>query len=576
MDYADFGIQIPYGKHTGETTTTCPKCSHTRKKSKDKCLGVNLDKKVWRCNHCNWSGFLKNEIQKVEYKKPIWTNKTELSTKVVKWFETRSISQNTLLKAKITDSIEWMPQSQKDENVIQFNYFRNDELINIKYRNAKKQFKLFKDAELIFYNLDGIYKNETCFIVEGEMDALSLIEAGINNVVSVPNGATITTNNLTYLDNCYDYFLDKKEIILWLDNDTAGRKLKYDLAERLGFERCKFIEIEDCKDANEYLIKYGLNAVITVQSKSQYFHLEGVYTISDVSNEIDDMYINGLDKGVCTEIPNFNLNIVKGYLTVITGIPSHGKSDFLDYICLQLRMKHNWRGCFYSPENRPTQLHFSKLVRKISGKHWDGFNRISIEEVNEIKQYLDKYVWFLKPEKDFTLTSILNQIKAIKQRYGLEYFVIDAWNKIEHADDKTSYIGKCLDEIVTFCEINNVHCFLVAHPTKIKKNINTGKYEVPTLYDIAGSANFYNKADNGICVYRDFEEQKTYVHIQKIKFDHWVTESCAVFTYDVKSKRYQSDTPDLGSWLNPKSLYNEMIEYVNGKPKEDLTEFDIF
>ena len=576
MDYVDFGIQIPYGKHSGEITTTCPKCSHTRKKSKDKCLGVNLDKKVWRCNHCNWSGFLKNEIQKVEYKKPIWTNKTELSTKVVQWFETRSISQNTLLKAKITDSIEWMPQSQKDENVIQFNYFRNDELINIKYRNAKKQFKLFKDAELIFYNLDGIYKNETCFIVEGEMDALSLIEAGINNVVSVPNGATITTNNLTYLDNCYDYFLDKTEIILWLDNDTAGRKLKYDLAERLGFERCKFIEIEDCKDANEYLIKYGLNAVITVQSKAQYFPLEGVYTISDVSNEIDDMYINGLDKGVCTEIPNFNLNIVKGYLTVITGIPSHGKSDFLDYICLQLRMKHNWRGCFYSPENRPTQLHFSKLVRKISGKHWDGFNRISIEEVNEIKQYLDKYVWFLKPEKDFTLTSILNQIKAIKQRYGLEYFVIDAWNKIEHADDKTSYIGKCLDEIVTFCEINNVHCFLVAHPTKIKKNMNTGKYEVPTLYDIAGSANFYNKADNGICVYRDFEEQKTYVHIQKIKFDHWGTESCAVFTYDVKSKRYQSDTPDLGSWLNPKSLYNEMIEYVNGKPKEDLTEFDIF
>ena len=75
----------------------------------------------------------------------------------------------------------------------------------------------------------------------------------------------------TYLDNCYDYFLDKTEIILWLDNDTAGRKLKYDLAERLGFERCKFIEIEDCKDANEYLIKYGLNAVITVQSKAQYF-----------------------------------------------------------------------------------------------------------------------------------------------------------------------------------------------------------------------------------------------------------------------------------------------------------------
>lgn len=560
MTYADFNISIPHGRTTGEVPTICPQCSHTRKKSNDKCLSVNLDKSVWRCNHCNWSGFLKNTMPKIEYKRPEWKNKTGLSEQVVKWFEQRGISQQTLTSQKVTDSTEWMPKANKEVLTINFNYFRNDELINIKYRANGKDFKMHKDAELIFYNLDGIKDADTCYIVEGEMDALSLIQAGINNVVSVPNGATISTNNLSYFDNCFEYFINKKEIILWVDNDIAGRKLKYDLAERLGFDRCKYIEIEDCKDANEYLLKHGLNAVITAYSKAVYLPMEGVYTISDVSNEIDDMYINGLDKGVSTEIPNFNLNFVKGYLTVITGIPSHGKSDFLDYICLQLRIKHDWRGCFYSPENRPTQLHFSKMVRKISGKHWDGENRISIEEVNEIKAYLDKYVWFLKPEKDFTLTSILKQISAIKKRYGLEYFVIDAWNKIEHADDKTSYIGKCLDEIVTFCEINNVHCFLVAHPTKIKKNLQTGKYEVPTLYDIAGSANFYNKADNGICVYRDFEEQKTFVHIQKIKFDHWGTEGMAEFTYDVRSKRYISDRIDNQSWIRKKSLYDELIE----------------
>lgn len=560
MTYADFNISIPHGRTTGEVPTICPQCSHTRKKSNDKCLSVNLDKSVWRCNHCNWSGFLKNTMPKIEYKRPEWKNKTGLSEHVVKWFEQRGISQQTLTSQKVTDSTEWMPKAKKEVLTINFNYFRNDELINIKYRANGKDFKMHKDAELIFYNLDGIKDSDTCYIVEGEMDALSLIQAGINNVVSVPNGATISTNNLSYLDNCFEYFINKKEIILWVDNDIAGRKLKYDLAERLGFDRCKYIEIEDCKDANEYLLKHGLNAVITAYSKAVYFPMEGIYTISDVSNEIDDMYINGLDKGVSTEIPNFNLNFVKGYLTVITGIPSHGKSDFLDYICLQLRIKHDWRGCFYSPENRPTQLHFSKMVRKISGKHWDGENRISIEEVNEIKAYLDKYVWFLKPEKDFMLTSILKQISGIKKRYGLEYFVIDAWNKIEHADDKTSYIGKCLDEIVTFCEINNVHCFLVAHPTKIKKNLQTGKYEVPTLYDIAGSANFYNKADNGICVYRDFEEQKTFVHIQKIKFDHWGTEGMAEFTYDVRSKRYISDRIDNQSWIRKKSLYDELID----------------
>ena len=274
---------------------------------------------------------------------------------------------------------------------INFNYFRNSELVNVKYRDAKKNFKLYKDAELIFYNLDSIKDTDRCFIVEGEIDCLTLIEAGLGNVISVPNGANLKTNNLQYLDNCYDYFVDKKEIILWLDNDIAGRKLKNDLAERLGFERCKFIEIEDCKDANEYLVKYGLNAVVTVSSKAQYFPLDGVFTISDISNEIDDMYINGLDRGVELKIPNFTLNIVKGYLTIITGIPSHGKSDFLSYICLQLRMIHNWKGTFIHLKNRPTQLHFQKWCEN-QQENWDGYDRISIDELNEIKQYLDKHL----------------------------------------------------------------------------------------------------------------------------------------------------------------------------------------
>lgn len=574
MDYIDFKIQIPYGKNSGEITCICPKCSHTRKKSKDKCLGVNLDKRVWRCNHCGWSGFLKNEMAKVEYKKPIWLNKTCLNENVVQWFEKRGITQKTLLRTKVSDGIEYMPQTGKQENTIHFNYFRSNELINVKYRDNNKNFKLYKEAELIFYNLDAIKENDNCFIVEGEIDALSLIEAGIDNVVSVPNGANLNSNNLQYLDNCYDYFVGKKEIILWLDNDIAGRKLKLDLAERLGLERCKFIEIEDCKDANEYLLKHGLNGLITITSKAKHFPLDGVCTISDISNEIDDMYINGLDKGVNLQIPNFNLNIVKGYLTIITGIPSHGKSDFLDYICLQLRILHNWRGCFYSPENRPTELHFSKMVRKISGKHWDGFNRISIEEVNEIKQYLDKFIWFLKPEKDFSLTSILKQISIIKKRYGLEYFVIDAWNKLEHKEESTSYIGKSIDEIVSFCEVNNVHCFLVAHPTKIGTDLQTNKKRVPTLYDIAGSANFYNKADNGISVYRDFDEETTSVHIQKIKFDHWGTECVAQFKYDIKSKRYYKDFIDNSSWIKEKTLADEMRDYVSNKSKEENT--DIF
>jgi len=125
MTYSDYNIIIPNGKYTGQVYTTCPKCSHERKKKTDKCLGVNLDKQVWHCNHCNYKGWLPKQIQIDEkvYVKPEWKNKTELSDKAIKWFEKRCIDQQTLITWKITEGLEWMPQTQKEENTIHFNYF---------------------------------------------------------------------------------------------------------------------------------------------------------------------------------------------------------------------------------------------------------------------------------------------------------------------------------------------------------------------------------------------------------------------------------------------------------------------
>lgn len=558
--YSNYGIIIPVGKTNGEVASTCPQCSHTRKKKTAKCLGINLDKKVWFCSHCGWGGALKMEREEIKvYEKPTWKNKTELSNLVVKWFEGRKISQKTLLDMKISEGLEWMPQIAKEINTIQFNYFRNGELINVKYRDGSKNFKLHKGAELIFYNIDTLNDCEDIYLVEGEIDCLSLIESGFKNVISVPNGANLNSNNLTYLDTAIDLF-NGKNIYLAFDNDIAGRKLRDDIADRFGKDRCEYIEFKDCKDANECLQKYGINGVIESCGNKLKFPLEGVFTISDIDNDIEDMYVNGLDKGVSTKIEGFDLNIVKGYITVVTGIPSHGKSEWVDNMCLKLLLHHGWKGAFYSPENKPTQLHFSKMARRLIGKHWDGQNRITHAEKNLVKRFLDNKIWFLKPTKDFTLQTILGQIRDLQKRHGLEYFVIDAWNKLEHIGDAdTNYIGKCLDEIAMFCELNNIHCFLVAHPTKMKTDQTTMKKEVPTLYSIAGSANFYNKADNGICVYRDFDKGLTYVYRQKIKFDHWGTDGFSEYKYDLDSKRYiYNDYIDTSNWISNEMKQTEL------------------
>lgn len=564
-NYSYYGIEVPSNKTTGEYKTTCPKCSHTRKKKTDKCLGVNLDKNVWHCIHCNWKGRLKENkpMDKKIYIKPVWKNKTDLSDKTIKYFEGRKISQQTLIDFKITESIEYFTEFG-NVNCINFNYFdENNELTNIKYRGPKKSFKLHKDAKLIMYNLNNIDFTKRVYIVEGEPDCLTLAQCSFKNVLSVPNGASTGQNNLSYLDDLIDSFDLCPEIYLCLDNDLAGRNLREQLADRLGKERCKIVEFKDCKDANDCLNKYDLQAIIESINDAKDFPLEGVFTISDISDDINDLYENGLDKGVNCKIDGFDLNIVKGYLSIITGIPSHGKSEFLDNICVHLRRHHNWSGAFYSPENRPSQLHFSKMARKIIGKAWDGPNRLSHYDLDNVKKYLDNKFFFIKPEKDFTLESILNHCKQLKKRKGLDFFVIDAWNKLEHkGDGSTNDIGKSLDKIVSFCELNNVHCFLVAHPTKMKKT--DGKnFDVPTLYDINGSSNFYNKADNGICVYRDKEIGVAYVYIQKVKFSHWGQEGMSSYAYEPNSTRYYKGTPDFTNWINDAPTQVNVFEQPN-------------
>lgn len=124
--------------------------------------------------------------------------------------------------------------------------------------------------------------------------------------------------------------------------------------------------------------------------------------------------------------------------------------------------------------------------------------------------------------------------------------MIDAWNKLEHKynNNESKYIGESLDKLAVFCETNNVACFLVAHPTKMQKD-KFGNFEVANLYSISGSSNFFNKTDGGFCVHRDFDNEKTIVYIQKVKFSHWGQTGMCEFKYDLESGRFNELDKDL-------------------------------
>lgn len=541
---------------SGENTTTCPVCSHTRKKKTDKCFGFNMQKGAGRCNHCNVvlvevKDFEQKHMQ-IEYKRPKPKPVSQYSPDCLKWFTGRKISENTLFQLKVTEGIEWMPKAQKEINTIQFNYFRNGELINTKYRGKDKDFKLFKDAELIFYNLDCSIDNETIVIVEGEMDCLAVYESGIKNVISVPNGAGLGKINFDYLDNCIGSFSENTKFILALDNDKAGLNLQNELARRLGYENCTKVIFKDCKDANDCLIKYGKQTVIDCIQDAKEFPITGVFNANDIKEDIYNFYNNGLPSGCGIGMGEMDmyLKFQPGYLTTITGIPGHGKSEFLDFLLCRLNVSHEWKTALYSPENHPLELHFSKFAEKMTGKPFEGSSRMSPIDLSNMIEYHSKNFFFINPENDFKLENILDSVRQLVRKKGIKAFVIDAWNKLDHqySSNETKYISEQLDKIVMFCQKNQVHCFLVAHPTKIKKDAS-GNYEIPNLYSISGSANFYNKTANGITVYRNFNNNLTEIHIQKVKFKHWGETGCLHLAWDKTNGRYYKGQPDNTPWI---------------------------
>ena len=510
----DLGINLT--ANSGETKTVCPKCSHTRKNKSDKCLSVNIDEGIYNCHNCGWSGNVKFTPKK-EYVKPPKVN-AELNSRIVEWFKGRAITEPTLVHWKIGESLEYIPQVQKKRRTINFNYFRNGELINVKYRDAEKNFKMVAGAELIFYGIDNLKDKKRCYIVEGEMDALSLHEAGLYSVCSVPNGASKGTQKLDYLDNCYQYFEDKDEIILCTDNDQPGLQLRNELARRLGTYRCKYVEFGEYKDANEVLIQKGPETLRQLINEAKNFPLEGVLNISNIWENVLNYNENGIKNYSINLGDSDNyFNLAFGEWTVVTGIPNSGKSDFIDQVLVNLTTKYNFRTAMFSPESYPYEGHIKRIADKLNGKACNS------DDLNNTKDFIEEHFYWVKIDlENLTLKGILDAFRQLVFQKGVNVLVIDPWNMLDHSAQRDfTYIGKLLSEITQFCQQTNTHLFLVAHPRKIESD--NGVFKKPNLYDISGSADFYNKAYNGLVCFRSVGQKTQYgsdmvtIYVEKIK-----------------------------------------------------------
>ena len=530
----------------GATQGICPLCSSDRqpKNKKAQCASYDWERGLGTCHNCDTSFQLhtyqrKGSSEKVYVRPQTPEQFNDVSTNVETWFGTRGISKQTLRDLQVTEGPEYMPQTGKNENAIQFNYFMGDQLINVKYRDGRKNFKLFKGAEKVFYNINSTVGYDWCVIVEGEMDVLALHEAGIKNVISVPNGATLNSNNLDYLDNCIDYLDDKTKIVIAVDADDAGQALKHEFVRRLGAEVCYLVDFNGNKDANEFLIEHGADKLKAVINSAKQVPLENVSTLYDIEDELKDFVKNGFKPGFQVGLKNFDdiFSTYTGQFITVTGIPSSGKSDFVDQMVVGYNKNYGWKTAFASPENQPTYLHAHKLMRK-TWQDMPSPGDIGSNKWKEVTSHVNDNYYFIDMDK-YNLEAVLRKGAELVKRKGIKCLVIDPFNKVRdvnaHSDDVNRYTMDYLAKIETFCRKYDVLTFIVAHPTKMYKG-QDGKIEEPTMYNIKGGGEWYDASYHGLLVHRDYDRNTTKVKVLKVKFQNLGENGAeAHFTWEPKS-----------------------------------------
>lgn len=556
MKYQSSNTKLIYDVEFTKKNDICPECSKSRKKKNAKCLQYFSETNTAYCFNCNTTFFeYKPYVKQKQYIIPEWRNKTKLTDKAVKWFESRMISQDTLNKMKIFSDNEWMPQFEKECECMCFPFFVDEKQVNIKFRGPKKSFKLVSGAELVWYNFNALKENKEIIICEGEMDALTWIENGYDNVLSVPNGAN---KNTEYLDNSIKLFDNIEKIYLATDADTKGIELRDELIRRLGPEKCYLISFKQYKDSNEYFIGYGGIEFKKLIEESKPVPVEGIVKIESLYDEIIDLYENGVKCGLKINNEDIDKFVTweLGRLAIVTGVPGSGKSEFVDYLVSRLNLLHGWKVAYFTPENYPLKYHYRKIHEKYSGSKFD--KKTDTTDFYSIYEYIESNYYYIMNEDDMKVDTILDAAKSLVKQNGIKILVIDPYNKLEHQykDSETQYISRFLDKITNFAKFNNVLVFLVAHPRKMQRG------EVPTLYDISGSANFYNKTDYGLTVHRkrDVETNlminEVEVYWQKIKFKNLGEQGVSELRYNYNNGRFEGMV-DIDHWDNSNWLCHE-------------------
>ncbi len=417
------------------------------------------------------------------------------------WIEARGISADLAEKFGLStvhkDGKAWLAVP----------YVERGRTVNHKYRLiSEKRHQMDSGGRLCLWNHDCLLEDskKPVVICEGEWDALTATGLG-HRAVSVPNGASGSEGELSYLWDARDLLNRVESFILATDSDEAGIRLRANIVAHLGADRCSFVEYGDgCKDLNETLLRYGSEVARQVLDEAKPFPVKGLYTVDDFPERPElTVWQTGIevlnDTGDHTKPALF---LVPGTLTVFTGHANMGKSTVMDCIVASL-LKRGIPTCLASFETDVKPILVNDLRRtmlgigshELSRADTSACDRVIREKLHIISQSVDE-------DEEMNLEYFLDLCRTSVLRRGTRVIIVDPWNELEHKtrphENETQYIGRALRAIKRFAKVYDVAFWIIAHPTKPFE----GKIRMPRLLDISGSANWANKADFGLSYHR--------------------------------------------------------------------------
>lgn len=479
----------------------CPFCGPERSSEHPYHLYVNKHTGVFNCFYCNTSGTFAKLARALHREiRPHIPSHLQIGMKEINEWHYNLINNKKALEYLIFQR-KLEPRVIKrmllglrilnNSEILVIPYIINGELVGVKYRHIdKKQYFAEEGSNLkeVLYNQDVLFKEgvEKVYVVEGEIDALTLMSHGIENVVSLSTGvAQAGSEAVTKLLMCVP------EVIVCFDNDVAGRQATERLIKNMDFLP-KYIELPyGIKDINDFF-KSGKTIHDFQNLPVKDLEIQAVTSLAGLAERMK-YFISGIQEemvgGIPTPFPTLNTHFSKhplsgGDLVILSGFPKKGKTSLLSFWAIELARKHNIPVLFYSLEMTPEKI-FEKFYSVI-------FNTTEITEENlnilvaeDLPLYITSY---FSPQRSEIIDKIITTIKKYNIRvvmFDNLHFLVESTGTVVHELSQTTRDFKLLSEEYRLLSI------LVAHVTK-----KADETTPPTAADLRDSAMIRANADH--------------------------------------------------------------------------------